>query len=679
MGQPTMRRLVALFVVLVPWLLLLPVPGARGQEPAIRLTLVAQTPWNSIHQRRLDVIVRATNGSDRAIGNLSVGWTLWGPVITRNEYVRSLSVDPENAVPIAGDTIPEKGTIKAGGSRDFRVALNLSSPGISLTDSLVYPLKIDVRTGFTSLAAIRTPVIFLVRRPLTPLHLTWTFVLHQPVAFDPHRVFTSTAMEKEVGPGGQLAEEITALSALTKQGPGTPIDVVVSPVLLADLTRMRAGYRVMDGGKRRVVDPGTGGAASAAQLLADLRQIAASRRVELSAWPFSAPNLPAMVEGGLARDVKVQVDLGKAMVATILGREPTDGVLSPPGSSVDPASLSVLAAKHVELLLLEPSAAPPPAQPLGFAPPPTTAIPVGRQAMVAVVADPSIEAMLSSPLVTEDPARGAQAVLGELAMIWLEQPSNERGLAVMFPGAFHPPVGFFGPLIRGLGAAPWLRKTTATNLAHDFPPTRQLRLPPTTPSTFPRSYVDAIRDARRQIEVYRSMLVAPSTEPDRLANLLLLAESGQFLSDQATGSSFVEYARGALAAVFGAVRPDAGQVITLTSSSGTGIPIRVTNGNSLPLRVIVRLVSPHLRGTPQSGMVLAAQSTQTVDFDVRLATTGRFPVRVEVTSPSGGVINQDTLIVRSTAYNRIALIITIGAAALSLLIWARRFVPRRTS
>jgi hypothetical protein len=95
--------------------------------------------------------------------------------------------------------------------------------------------------------------------------------------------------------------------------------------------------------------------------------------------------------------------------------------------------------------------------------------------------------------------------------------------------------------------------------------------------------------------------------------------------------------------------------------------------------VSVRLVSPHLSGSPQSSMVLKADSTQIVNFDVQLNTSGRFDVNVEVTSPSGRVINTGKLIVRSTAYNRFALLITIGAAMLALLVWARRFVPRRTS
>jgi len=230
-----------------------------------------------------------------------------------------------------------------------------------------------------------------------------------------------------------------------------------------------------------------------------------------------------------------------------------------------------------------------------------------------------------------------------------------------------------------VASAPWLRKSTASAMAEAFPPTSETALAATIPVTFPRTYVDTIKQTRRRIETYRSMLVDKSVEPDRLDTMLLLAESGQFLVDQTAGFSFVGSAREQIGSVFGAVRPDTTQPITLTSSSGTGIPIRLTNGNLEPLRVSVRLVSPHLSGTPQSSMVLRADSTQTVNFDVELNTTGRFPVDVEVTSPSGRVISRDTLIVRSTAYNRVALLITIGAALLALVVWARRFVPRRTS
>jgi len=56
---------------------------------------------------------------------------------------------------------------------------------------------------------------------------------------------------------------------------------------------------------------------------------------------------------------------------------------------------------------------------------------------------------------------------------------------------------------------------------------------------------------------------------------------------------------------------------------------------------------------------------------------GRFEVHVLMVSPSGRLIGETEIVVRSTAYNRIALLITIGAALVLLLLWGRRFVPGR--
>ncbi|HEX9693996.1 MAG TPA: DUF6049 family protein [Actinomycetota bacterium] len=671
-----MRRFAGLLLVAFA-LFLLPVPQSVAQEPAVRLTLVAQTPWNSTIERTLEVRVRAQNLSDQPLTDLSVGWTLWGPVFTRTDFEDSLTSDPESVVAI-GDTVVQEGTIEPGGSRVFTVRLTLESDGIRATESLIYPLKVDLRTGFTSLAALRTPVIFLVRQPQTPLRLVWTFVLHEPVSFDPNGVFTSTSLEQDLAKGGRLAGEIRALLAMTQDQAQTPVDVAVSPVLLADLAQMRAGYVVIDGGERRQVKEGTGGAAAAAKAIADLRQIVGAPEVELSALPFAAPNLPSLSFGGLSPDLTTQLQRGRDSVDTILGRQPDPGLLRPPGSALDPTSLDHLAVLGVRLLIVDPTTVPPASQPLGFAPPPITSLRTSSGPVTALVSDPNVGAMLSSELVTEDPVRAAQAVLGELAAIWLEQPGVDRGIAVTFPEEFDPSGAFFGQLVRGVAGAPWLRKSTASAMAEAFPPTSESKLAETVPVTFPRAYVDVIKQTRRWIEAYGTMLVGESGEPDRLDAKLLLAESGQFLVDQSAGLSFVGSAREEIGSIFGAVRPDTPQLITLTSSSGTGIPIRVTNGNREPLRVFVRLVSQHLRVSPQSSMVLRADSTQTVNFDVQLNTSGRFLVDVEVTSPSGRVINSDTLIVRSTAYNRFALFITIGAALLALLVWARRFVPRRT-
>jgi hypothetical protein len=67
--------------------------------------------------------------------------------------------------------------------------------------------------------------------------------------------------------------------------------------------------------------------------------------------------------------------------------------------------------------------------------------------------------------------------------------------------------------------------------------------------------------------------------------------------------------------------------------------------------------------------------------DIRAQTTGRFPIKLQVFPPGSFcatcLIAESDLIVRSTAYNRVALALTIGAALFLLGRWARRFLPRR--
>jgi len=677
-----MHRLAALrlipLVLTVLVLALLPAPAAAQEPSPVTLTLVSQTPsWSSLDQRELTVQVRAVNAGAEPVGDLSLGLTLWGPTVSRTAFEESLVADPTTAV-IQAETLRREGELPRGGERVFELHLELTSPGISTTQSQIYPLKVDLRSGLTSVAALRTPVIFLVRRPLTPLNLAWTFVLHEPIDFSPDGVFQSPALEQSLAPGGRLAGELGALATLAQNPAATAVDVAVSPLLLNQLARMRDGYTAVDGGTTREVKAGESGATAAAAALARLRQIATSDAVELSALPFSAPQLPTLTAGGLAADLDVQLQRGRDLVAAVLVRQPVTTLLRPPDSSLDQASLDELAKQGVQTLLLDPETVPPEPQPLGFAPPAVALLETAGGTVDAVVTDPSVEALLASPIVEDDPVRAAQSLLGELAAIWLEQPGYARGLAITFPEDLVAPGAFFGPLVRGVAEAPWLAKQPATALAEAFPPAGPSKMVASA-DLFSRAYVDELRANRRRLDTYRPMLTRESTEPTRLDNLILFAESGQFVDDEAPGRRFLASVRDEIAGVFDAVHPDAGQTVTLTSSTGGAIPVRVTNSNDFPVHVILRLVSLGHLQSPDADGVLGPNATTTVNFDVRLNTTGRFPVEVQVVSPSGRIINETTLIVRSTGFNRIAILITIAAAVVLLLLWARRFVPRRTS
>jgi len=328
MARPIMRRLSPLVLALLfvlPFVLWALPPSSNAQEsPSVRLTLLSQTSWNCPTAtadlpaqqagwscppgRELDLRFRAQNLGTEPLSELAIGVTLYSRVLTRSAYEDSLVSDP--SIVIDAGTLTREDAIEPGEPRDFEISLSLEQ-GIDPDQSGLYPVKLDLRSGITSVAELRTPAIFLVREPEIPLGLSWTFVLAHPIVFAPDGTFTDPSLEIALGPGGRLNGEIRALLELASVPTAAPVDVAVSPVLLTQLGRMRHGYEVSVGGETRRVPAGEGGAALAEQALENLRTIAAAPNVEVTALPFSAPEIPSLYGGGLGRDVVVQLERGR--------------------------------------------------------------------------------------------------------------------------------------------------------------------------------------------------------------------------------------------------------------------------------------------------------------------------------------------------------------------------------
>ncbi|HET9722952.1 MAG TPA: DUF6049 family protein [Actinomycetota bacterium] len=680
-----MRRLVALLPAAV--LLAFATAPASAQSPsptegpepsAVRLQLLEQTPWNGPDRPTVNLRVRATNEGEVALGRLTIGATLFGRLISRTAYEESLFADPVPAVVVKADTFARQGPLEPGASRVFEISFPVDAPGIDPTSSGVYPLKVDLRSDGVPVAEIRTPVIYLVREPELPLALSWTFVLHHPIAFRPDGVFTSTSLEDDLAPGGGIRGLSKALAELASAS-ATPVDIAVSPVLLQQLQRMRDGYAVEADGDLREVPAEGPGASAAAQTLEELRVAASSPAVAVSAMPFAAPQVPSLISSGLARDLEVQLERGRELVASALETTPDATILRPPGGALDGPSLQTLGNQGVRILALDAGAVAEAEDPLGFAPPPMAAL-RGPGDMVGIVPNPAVSQIVSLPLASSDPVLGAHAVLGELAAIWQEQPGVARGIAMLLAEDLDLPGAFYRTLVKEIAGAPWLRRITARDLATEFAPDGPVEVTGQVAGSFSTTYVAALKRTRRQIGIYRSMLAVDSPEPDRLDTQLLLAESGDFLTDPASGIAFVADADRHVTRVFEAVTADAGDVVTLTSRSGATLPVFVTNDAEETIRVSVALVSQYLVSSPLSeDVVLAPGDAQTLTFEVELKTTGRFPVAVEVVAPGGRVIGETSVIVRSTAYSRVALIITIAAGLVLVLVWVRRSLPRRTT
>jgi hypothetical protein len=167
--------------------------------------------------------------------------------------------------------------------------------------------------------------------------------------------------------------------------------------------------------------------------------------------------------------------------------------------------------------------------------------------------------------------------------------------------------------------------------------------------------------------------------PGRLRRLLLAAEGRRFVTDQGAALGFIRSVRESLVREFRKIEAPSGTSITLTSNGGV-IPLTLRSVATYPVRIRVTLRSPRLDFLEgRSREVVLKEEAQALTFPVRAQTTGRFPVRILIDTPGGHRISESRIVVRSTAYNRVALFVTVGAAAFLALWWGRRFLRRTTS
>jgi hypothetical protein len=686
-----MRRLAASLAATIVVAALAPAAAAQT-TPDVSLVLVRQSPWNTPDQPLLRLGVQARNDGAEPLQDLSLGITVFSPVRSRTAYNQSLTQDPTDSVTLFALTLPLRGMLGPGETRTFlQKPIDLSAaagePITGRGETAIYPLVLDLRSRDLDVATIRSPLVFLdfppgQRRAMTPLRLSWTFVLDKPILFGPDGVFDADSVRLLLAPGGRLRQEVNGLATLVAQPHPPALDLVLSPVLLDQLDRIQHGFTERTGSSEQHVPAGEGDAAQAGLILGQIKKIAASPAVEVTALPLADPSVPALMAAGLGGDLPTQLERGRQEVEALTGATPAPEVIRPPHSELDQASLYALWQQGFHVFLVDPPlVGNRPAQEKDFAQPATADFDVSpTDDVTAIVPDTDVWNLLGSETLAQDPRLAAQAVLGELAQIWLERPAVKRSLAVSFPETLPLPGDLFTPLLGQIAAAPWLTLQKASTIARNFPPQGEpSALTPDRGATFPEWYVGALRSVRTGIETYRSILVRPNPLPDRLETTVLLAESNSFTHQHLAGRRFLDSVRHRLTAEFDKVRPDVTSV-TLASRNGV-IPVGVTNNAGYPLRVSVRLVSTRLSFLPADTQSIQLNGdSASLLFHVQARTTGRFPVQVQILTPNGVELTHDELIVRSTAYNLIALIITIGAALFLLAWWGRRFLPRsRTS
>jgi hypothetical protein len=672
-------RLLSCFVAILV-VVASPTPGLAQEEPEAELRLLAQTAWTTPEEPSLDLTVRIENVGELTISDPRLRWELGPKVGARFEYETALEEGPSFAAAADTETLPAD--LAPGASTEVTIAIDTGETGgIDATDSGVYPLELELRSEDASVASITTAAIHVARPPEQRVLFSWWTEIATPVAFGPDGTMIDAGFGGALASGGSLVAQVEAISHLLRTQADVAIDLVVSPAALDQLRMAADGYVDAGGDEVGADSPGP---TAAADTLDRLVAIVEDPRVRLHAMPFAAPRLPALLSGGLATHLQAQWQTGDELVEQVLGEGPDVAVARPPGVAFDQRSVEhlVLLRGTTTILGAADSVVRPP-QTNDYAPPPAATLTTSfGQEVELLLPDPATQSLLEDSNLLEDPIRAAQVVLGELATIWREQPvpgeEIERGLALDLSTGL--PAGFWLPALRRLARAPFLQATHAGDLADLIEPSPDpAELLPYDEPGFTEGYADDLEATGRRLAAFASVLEEPVDEADRHRRDLLYAEASQYVENEGSGRVWIESVNDAMDRIFARIAPDTSRVLTYTSSGRIGIPLRMGDPGDRVLNVRVQLASGRVAFLEDDVQAVTLdRPDQVLTFAAEVKAAGPSSIEVFVIAPNGEVLSRQVLVVRSTAINSIALIITIGAGLILVGLWSRRLFRRRS-
>jgi hypothetical protein len=649
---------------------------AGAQDPgSVRLVLASQSVYAAPgHPLRLQVA--ATNTTAEALDDLDLKLWVYPSAGSRSEFDEALRV--ETLSPLHVSTFPLRGSLEPGATRRLP-AIEARLPILSdLGAHALYPIKVELTSHNRTEAQLRSMVVGLYERDvkgrpariLLPLDVSLTFVLDAPPAFRPDGTFIDDGLLERIAPEGPVGAVVDALA-------DTPVacTLAVSPLLLEQLRRMSDGFRLLRGQEVEVFDSDSLEARRAAAVLQQLRDLA-DPPTEVVALPYASPSVPAMASAGLREAFRAQVSRGRQVVSNLLDIPVADGAFRPPGGSVDDRGLELLLDLDEDALILDPEAV---SQPTFFLTPSPVALLETEDGheVRAVSPDAGVDRRIEGD--GSDPRLTAMRTLGELSAIYFERPGTTRAAAIVFGEDDSPRPAFLRTLLRGLARQPdslrWLRPVSATRVLGGADPVdRRLRGLPT--ESFSTEYLEELRLARRGLSRFTAVAGLDHEVVNRLGTLILTSQSRYLISREDEAVAMLAAVERGVSSELAKISPPPPTTIRLTSRSGI-LPVTLRNeaGYDVVVRVVLRAPGLDFVGGA-SRRVRLSRPEQQLTFPVEVQRTGRFQVAVEIQTVDGQPIAESSIVVRSTAYNRVALVVTIGAAVFLALWWSRRFFPR---
>lgn len=686
-------------------LLLLALPARAQTTPDATLELVSQ-PVSHGPDDSLDLHVRIRNdGPDSLLGyGLVVG--ALNRVQTRSALHLSYDLSAAQAAssfPVA--SLPDD-PLPPGGSIDVRIddpvsSLVLLRPG---SENGVYPLKLTLQdTLGATLDTVTTQLLFYSDPQDTRLTIVPVLPVHDVPARAPDGVFHPDdagryPLEEAVGDEGWLTSLLDVLEEEVdpeRRGRRAPapeplrLGLVPSARLVEELADMADGFRRAEGDRIVNVDSSAPVARAAAEAIERFRALLQSDGVQTIVAPYSFADLPSLAatEGAVAR----QMTEAAVVLRSVLGRDVDPGWVFAPGGRLDTASLQELplgGAGGLQTLFApdsladttDPELAGCPVAALSIACPVTVQSGIGGP-LTGYAFDSDLQRHLVDLSRDEDARVAMQRFFAETAMIREESPGLERVVHATLSTTWRPSARRIRTFLRHVARAPWLVSATPAaglELTDDRAERDLVIRAETLPGQPSEDYFDAVSAATDLVEHFVSIGPPPAVAERLRRNVLVAAARAWWDERQDTGIAYAEETRAEILGEFDKIGAVGAAETTLTSREGP-IQFVVFNDTGYEIRISVSLdARGDLEVVEPDRDLVVADNQQTISYDVTARASGIFPITVRLETPDGFEIQApQTITVRSTEFNEIALGLTFGALAFLVLFYIVRGVRRR--
>lgn len=679
------RLLGAALAALVAVCAYAPMAPAGAQGGLVALQLLQQSPWSSAYRAPvMDLELLATNGSSDTLTDLTLAVSFGPRIETLSEYGSVLASGPETILSTVSKSV--RGEIPPGNARTISATIDLAEvAAIDQTDAQTYPAVVQLLANGVVVSSLITPVIYLVRPPVAPmLSSTWV-ELPGPIAFDATGTLTDPSFQAAIAPNGALRAPLEAMATtVAGRSPHGSLDLVIDPLLISQCHDLADGYRTADGTE---VSADDARARAANRYLSLLSEVTADQaNVETVATPYANPLLPAMLAdyptGDLEPELLAETSAGATVVAGV-GATPVATVARPGGGQLSDTALDWLAGTGTQVVLADAHTVERVSSDTTLSVAPGVPMSTDAGDLTLLEPDPDVQTLFSQTTLLADPVRAAQVVLGQLSLIWKQRPvpsePTVRGVAVAPPSNLPPQM--WGPLLSRLTRAPFLAPVTATAMvatANPSNPNTEQPLSNPSAAAFSPEYAAQIQRGNDRSDAYGSMIVGSPDLATEVRRKLFVSTASPYVADPASGEQWLTAVDDATQPAFDAATPQVNPEITFTSREGT-IPMVMGDPGPTPLQVTIKLSSKGDLTFPDGDTqnITIERAGQVVSFRVVANTSGQSPIEIVTRAPNGRPVGRKIVSVRSTAVNRIALLVTIAAALGLLALYSRRWTRRR--